>query len=276
LTSALLNVAVQHAATYATSQHHQYGLVASAQLGAVGNDATDPIIFLAWYCWGSGGSLCSTTMTLLCRLLTSTKAQLCFLSETKNASISLTSLVNHFNVDAFVVPSQGQSGGLWIMSTNEVEVSIYDHNHHYILALCKNKTNNQQYGLVCIYGDPHHRSMNVIWDQVLNFVTLNASMPMFCMGDMNEIMHNHEKLGPSRVHVNRINAFYTYGKHYGFIDLGYNGPAYTWTNKRFSSVPTCGRLYRYLGNAEWCRAFSSTAIYHLPMIYNNHFPSWQC
>jgi endonuclease/exonuclease/phosphatase family metal-dependent hydrolase len=271
LPSVLLNVAAHHTATDTPPQHHQHG-PASVHSGPRGNDATEPITFLAWNCRGSGGSLRSATMTHLRRLLTSTKAQVCFISETRNASISRTSLVNHFNVDAFVVPSQGQSGGLWLMWTNEVEVSIYDHNHHYILALCKNKTSNQQYGLICIYGDPHHRFMNVIWDQVLEFVTFNANMPMFCMGDMNEIMHNHEKLGPSCADVNRINVFCAYVKQCGFIDLGYNGPAYTWTNKRFSSVPTYERLDRCLGNAEWCRAFPSTTIYHLPMMYSDHSP----
>jgi len=57
-----------------------------------------------------------------------------------------------------------------------------------------------------------------------------------------------------------------------FIDLGYSGPAYTWTNKRFSSVPTYERLDRCLGNAEWCMAFPTTTIYHLPMLYSDHAP----
>jgi hypothetical protein len=46
--------------------------------------------------------------------------------------------------------------------------------------------------LVCVYGNPHHRYTNVIWDQVLHFVTLNTNMPMFCMDDLNEIMHGNE------------------------------------------------------------------------------------
>lgn len=105
--------------------------------------------------------------------------------------------------------------------------------------------------------DPHHRSSDVIWVQVLNFVTLNSSMPMFCMGDLNEIMHDNEKLGPTSTDFNRINTLCAYVKQSGFIYLGYNGPAYTWINKRFSSVPTYARLDRCLGNAEWCLSFPS-------------------
>lgn len=55
----------------------------------------------------------SSTMVHLSRLLASTKAQVCFISETRNSSITKSSIKNHFNLhDAFVVPSQCQSGGL--------------------------------------------------------------------------------------------------------------------------------------------------------------------
>jgi hypothetical protein len=157
------------------------------------------------------------------------------------------------------------------MWSDEVEVSVFDHSHHYIFALCINKSSQQQYGLICVYGDPHHRSTNVIWDHILQFVTNNNNnIPMFCMGDLNEIMHVHEKMDPSYANINRISAFCVYVKQCGFIDLGYNGPAYTWTNKRFASVPTYERLDRCLGNAELCLAFPTTTIYYLLMMYIDH------
>jgi hypothetical protein len=158
------------------------------------------------------------------------------------------------------------------MWNDDVDVSVFDHNHHYIFALCNTKSTNQQYGLVYVYGDPHHCSTNVTWDQVLHFVTINTNMPMCCMADLTKIMHGNEKLGPHCADINRISAFYAYVKQCGFIDLGYNGLACTWTNKRFTSVHTYQRLDRCLGNAECCQAFPSTTIYHLPMMYNDHSP----
>jgi endonuclease/exonuclease/phosphatase family metal-dependent hydrolase len=94
------------------------------------------------------------------------------------------------------------------------------------------------------------------------------------MGDLNELMHVNEKLGPSCANVNRINEFCAYVKNCGFIDLGYSGPAYTWTNKRFSSFPTYERLDRCLGNAEWCMEYPATTIHHLPMLYSDHAPTF--
>jgi hypothetical protein len=49
---------------------------------------------------------------------------------------------------------------------------------------------------------------------VLHFASLNINMPMFCMGDMNEIMHGHEKLGPRWVDINHVNAFCAYVKQW--------------------------------------------------------------
>jgi hypothetical protein len=57
-----------------------------------------------------------------------------------------------------------------------------------------------------------------------------------------------------------------------FIDLGFNGPAYTWSNKRFSSIPTYECLDRCLANAEWCRLFPTSSVLHLPMMYSDHAP----
>ena len=92
------------------------------------------------------------------------------------------------------------------------------------------------------------------------------------MGDMNNIKHVNEKLGPTRADVRGINTFCAHVRQCGFIDLGYSGPAYTWTNKRFSTNPTYERLDRYLGNAEWCMAFPATTIYHFPMLRSDHAP----
>jgi hypothetical protein len=58
------------------------------------------------------------------------------------------------------------------------------------------------------------------------------------MGDMNNIMHVNEKLGPKKAGVRRIANFCAHVKQCGLIDLGYIGPAYTWTNKHFSAKPT--------------------------------------
>jgi hypothetical protein len=74
---------------------------------------------------------------------------------------------------------------------------------------------------------------------------------MLCMGDLNNIMSTAEKSGPRPANINRIANFCCMVKDCGLFNHGYNGPTYTWTNKRFSSIPTFQRLDRFLANTEW-------------------------
>jgi hypothetical protein len=52
-----------------------------------------------------------------------------------------------------------------------------------------------------------------------------------------------------------MNDFCAHVKNGGLVDLGLSGPPYTWSNKRFSSIPTYERL-----DAEWCRVFPTASV----------------
>lgn len=111
-----------------------------------------------------------------------------------------------------------------------------------------------------------------IWAHVQSFVVTNLNLPILCMGDLNNILHANEKMGPNPANAKRISEFCYLVKSCGMFDLGYNGPAYTWPNKRFSIAPHYERLDRCLANAEWCAAFPFTSVHHLPMMKSDHTP----
>jgi hypothetical protein len=83
---------------------------------------------------------------------------------------------------------------------------------------------------------------------------------------MNEL-YDINKNSPN-INRSRMVAFRSLVKHCGFFDLGFSGPAYTWTNKRFSSNPTYERLDRCLVNAEWCADYPISNVYNMPIIHN--------
>jgi hypothetical protein len=102
-------------------------------------------------------------MSHLARLIITNKSHVCFISETRNSTISCSSLTNKFNAaDAFVVRAIGQSGGLWLIWMQDVSVNVVHQSHHFIFVVCNNKLDNRQFGLVCIYGDPHHHLLETI------------------------------------------------------------------------------------------------------------------
>jgi endonuclease/exonuclease/phosphatase family metal-dependent hydrolase len=121
--------------------------------------------------------------------------------------------------------------------------------------------------LVCIYGDPYHRQTSAIWEDVAAFVHDNSTLPMLCMGDMNELLYDMDK-NSLNINRSRMYGFRSFVKKCGLFDLGFNGPAYTWTSKRFASKPTFERLDRCLVNADWCDVFPISNVYNLPIIHS--------
>ena len=102
-------------------------------------------------------------MLYLANLMRSTKTQVTFVSEIKSSKVRSVDLVNRFDVaNGFVVPSRGASGGLWLMWTDELKVSVHAAAFHYILANVVHAALGVNFCLICIYGDPYHRQTNAI------------------------------------------------------------------------------------------------------------------
>jgi hypothetical protein len=51
------------------------------------------------------------------------------------------------------------------------------------------------------------------------------------------------------------------------IDLGFSGPAFTWTNSQFMSRPIFQRLAKAIVGSIWQKLFPQVHVKHLPMIY---------
>ena len=206
---------------------------------------------LGWNYQGMGKTLSSSKMVHLARLIDSTKAWVILISEIKSSKVKSTDLITRFNMsNSFVVPSRRRSGGLRLMWNDNLYINVHTTSFYFILATASIKSRNQKFGLVCIYGDPYHRQTSFIWDQIASFVYDNSNLPMLCLGDMNDLLYDIDKNVPV-TNRSRLNAFQSLVKSCGMFDLGYNGPAYTWTNKHFSSNPIYERLDRCLVNADW-------------------------
>ena len=58
-----------------------------------------------------------------------------------------------------------------------------------------------------------------------------VSLPWVLLGDFNEMISEDEKMGGLPLNRNRISAFRNCMDKCGLMDLGFQGPQFTWTNK---------------------------------------------
>ena len=181
---------------------------------------------VGWNCRGKGRNLdTSKKMEYLARLKSLTGAQVLFVSETRSSKCTVGQLNNRFNTaGSYVMPSNGLSGGLWLLWTDEVQVDVKFSNHHVILANVVIVATRREFALACVYGDPHHRETWLIWNHISNFVYDNLGKPVACFGDLNEIMYDIETTS-TNVNRSHMCAFSSYVKQCGLLDLGYSGPA---------------------------------------------------
>ncbi|KAK4737426.1 hypothetical protein R3W88_001123 [Solanum pinnatisectum] len=58
----------------------------------------------------------------------------------------------------------------------------------------------------------------------------------------------------------------------GLMDLGFNGPRFTWSNQRGINFRIWKRLDRAMVNDKWLQNMSQTTITHLPSVGSDHCP----
>lgn len=90
----------------------------------------------------------SNKMQYLANLMTSTGAQVTFMSEIRTSRYIASHLNSRFNsANSFVVPANGLSGGLWLLWTDEVQVTVKFSNCYVILAVVVHLATNLEFVL---------------------------------------------------------------------------------------------------------------------------------
>lgn len=100
-----------------------------------------------------------------------------------------------------------------------------------------------------IYASPKFHMRKCLWENLKN-VARNVNEPWLVLGDFNEIFNQSEKLGGNKISLTRSNLFASTMDECNLLDIGFNGPKFTWTNKRKTN-PIYERLDRGWANVEW-------------------------
>jgi hypothetical protein len=90
-----------------------------------------------------------------------------------------------------------------------------------------------------------------------------SSEVWLCVGDFNEITHQGEKIGEARQREGYMVDFIITLEECNLGDLGFNGPQFTWSNKRSDGGITHVRLDRALATSTWCDGHRGAEVHVL-------------
>lgn len=91
----------------------------------------------------------------------------------------------------------------------------------------------QPWELICVYGDASHASNRDIWQELTEIVTNNSNVCI--IGDFNAIANESDKFGGNPNLNSNSRGFREFLFDAGLMDLGFKGPAFTWTNRQHTS-----------------------------------------
>ncbi|RZC65113.1 hypothetical protein C5167_008798 [Papaver somniferum] len=100
----------------------------------------------------------------------------------------------------------------------------------------------------------------------------SSFIPQSFIGDFNVIVSGQEKFGGLPFLDSNISAINDLIHQNHLLDVGFSGPAYTWSNGRAFQGLFWQHLDRVMANPEWCIAFNCADILHLPRISSDHAP----
>ncbi|KAJ4828944.1 hypothetical protein Tsubulata_007388 [Turnera subulata] len=163
------------------------------------------------------------------------------------------------------VEARGYAGGLWMLwNASIVDVSIIHSHTQFIHS--KVVYQGSPFVFTAIYGSPQEKWRRFLW-QNIEALAVNISEPWILSGDFNAILSGEER--KDRLGRNGVanNQFLQCVNTTHLIDLGSNGPKFTWRRGREHA-----RLDRVLCNLRWLSVFPTMSVINLPLLSSDHRP----
>ena len=171
----------------------------------------------------------------------------------------------------FVANSRNKGGGLCLFWKKEINLKVSSFSPSHIDAII-NENQNNVWRLTGFYGAPETRNREESWD-LLRRLNSQFKIPWCCLGDFNELVRIEEKQGKHFRSDRQMQLFQDVLDGCGFVDLGFIGPPFTWTNNRMGDM-TWERLDRVVATPEWLTRFPLARVHHLDCRWSDHKPIW--
>ncbi|KAL9675120.1 hypothetical protein QQ045_003321 [Rhodiola kirilowii] len=170
--------------------------------------------------------------------------------------------------NCFSVDRRGLAGGLALLWNEEVEVSVRSYSRWHIDASVRAET---CFRLTLFYGNPKVSKREESW-QLLRMLKGASDEDWIVMGDFNEILHSDEIAGRRRRGRHQMRKFREALVDCSLPDLGFEGPRFTFSNRRKGVDETKIRLDRVLASEGWMRRNPNTSVLNGWAMHSDHRP----
>ncbi|KAL6566692.1 hypothetical protein OROMI_015096 [Orobanche minor] len=163
----------------------------------------------------------------------------------------------------------GRKGGLCLLASEEINLQILSASAHHIDSIVN--WNDVQWRCTGMYGWSEEQKKGKTW-KLLTDLWTQSTLPWLCVGDFNEILYDHEKMGGRQRDHNKKEAFHEAVDKCSLLDLGYTGYNFTWTNRQKGENNIQERLDRAFGTENWTSLFPKATVEHLARRKSDHCP----
>lgn len=228
------------------------------------------MIGIAWNCRGIGQP---STVRSLKLLIKKHRPDFVFLSEVKcNRFDMAEKLVHCIGFQNFeFVPSRGKSGGLLLIWRQCIKIQVIVAHDNYINSLVFDELFEEPWQMTTVYGPPIPQQRPFFWD-CMDTIGNSFNGAWMMIGDFNAVLSSADKVGGKPVASSSNGGFRRMIDDNGLIDLGFDGYAYTWNNRRGGLANIQERLDRGFANAQWKLQFPNAYISHLTAHSSDHKP----
>ena len=150
----------------------------------------------------------------------------------------------------------------------EVDAQTYSPRH--IDAIVTKEQSKNKWRFTEFYRHPETNKSEESW-RLLEELSTRSTIPWFCIGDFNEIMHRREKEGGNTHPKWQMKNFYKAVNRCNLRDIEYTRLDFTWCRKLGTRGWVRERLDRALVSTNWASTFPNIRLHHVAASTLDHY-----
>ncbi|KAK6146669.1 hypothetical protein DH2020_020538 [Rehmannia glutinosa] len=169
--------------------------------------------------------------------------------------------------NGLMIDSSGRSGGLAILWSHDVDVSIKLWSNTFVDLFVT--MDGFSWRFTGFYGNPDRNARHFSWD-LLRRLQAQYDLPWIVGGDFNDILSYTEKWGGADFNTPYVSSFREVIDDCRLLDLGFDGPRFTWRKSLNNENNVWERLDRFLGSQCWIEKFKNYKVQNLDFFGSDH------